>query len=194
MTTWTPTKPQVEFVRILLAERVAESERDNWWFHIRREVTSLARFQDVISALKRRPKLPEFLSPSEIGLYRNPETGVLYRLTKTEDGHLLVSEYSKVALTKGLRLTTKGEVVRVEKGKWRRGTLEESKRALRVIRASWKMTEEEMREYQYGICLFCYRNLEDARSVYHMYGPKCAQKHGLPWNELPEGIKFVEEK
>jgi hypothetical protein len=33
-----------------------------------------------------------------------------------------------------------------------------------------------------GSCCFCSRQLTDARSVHHGYGPICAENYGLPWD------------
>lgn len=37
---------------------------------------------------------------------------------------------------------------------------------------------------QTGSCCFCGRELTDARSVTHSYGPICAEHWGLPWDDL----------
>ena len=34
---------------------------------------------------------------------------------------------------------------------------------------------------EYGRCCFCNRELDNEGSIFHGYGPICAQKWGLPW-------------
>lgn len=38
---------------------------------------------------------------------------------------------------------------------------------------------------QTGCCVFCARELLNASSIYHGYGPVCAENYGLPWGEVP---------
>lgn len=47
---------------------------------------------------------------------------------------------------------------------------------------------------KYGACCFCGRTLDNASSVYHGYGPICADNFGLPWGDLPqaEPIELVD--
>jgi hypothetical protein len=179
-TVWKPTEAQVKFVRDLLEQHVSEADRPNWLQHIRREITSNDRLSALIGTLKSLPYLPEYAPPTEEGLYRNPQTGELYRITRLNGWTLIVSKYSKVA-TSALRLTEAGEVVKVEKGTWKKLNQWAPRQMLTKMRANWKMTKEDMIRYQYGICLFCYRGLKDARSVKHNYGPECAKREGLPW-------------
>ena len=36
-----------------------------------------------------------------------------------------------------------------------------------------------------GHCIFCSRELTDAKSIFHGYGPVCAENFGLPWGDKP---------
>lgn len=204
---WTPSPKQVEFVKSLFARKVAENapNREQAWTNIKlcssnESLTTVINhlkslpdvnrpvYQQVPAVPVERPKLA-----SEDGLYRNPEDGTLYRLSTAEKrnswGHpqTYVSVFSVKATQR--RLTVRGERV---KGKWNRLTAHESRLMLTYTRwgpgqvkvlADWYMSDQDKMEFQYGICLFCYRGLEDERSVRHNYGPVCAKRFGLPWND-----------
>lgn len=44
---------------------------------------------------------------------------------------------------------------------------------------------------QTGCCVFCAKELMNASSIYHGYGPICADKYGLPWGAVPpDGSKL----
>ena len=45
---------------------------------------------------------------------------------------------------------------------------------------------------QTGCCVFCAKELLNASSIYHGYGPICAENYGLPWGDVPpDGSKLV---
>lgn len=124
--------------------------------------------------------------PTEDGLYRNPETGELWRLARNRDGELIVSKYSQVGHAR--RLTTDHEIVK--KGTWKRYTAFNSRLALSgysrepEVKASWLIDAKELaQEYSYGFCPLHYGPLTDAVSVVLGYGKTCASRHGLPWSE-----------
>lgn len=174
-----PSDAQKELFDSLLTEKIKEGDHRNWRYHA---VQSWDNFNRALRALKYElPYLPEYARPTEEGLYRDPETGKLYRLKK-QNWDLIVSVYEHTDRDV-LRMTEAGEVVK--KGKWKRMTAFHSRQFLKQMRASWLMSEEDKIKYRYGICLFCQRMLEDARSVYHNYGPVCAERYGLPWGDLP---------
>lgn len=39
---------------------------------------------------------------------------------------------------------------------------------------------------KFGYCCFCNRDLMNASSIFHGYGPICAEKFGLPWGDTGE--------
>ena len=43
------------------------------------------------------------------------------------------------------------------------------------------ITESAIRGKEYGRCCFCNRELDNEGSIFHGYGPICAEKWGLPW-------------
>lgn len=169
---------QKEKLDKLLAEKVPAAEHQSWRHHIQQSWDNVDR---AFAKLRRMDSLPEFARPTEEGLYRNPETGELYRLKK-QSWDLIVSKYEHTDRDV-LRMTESGEVVK--KGKWKRMNAFQSRMFLPKMRASWLMSDEDKIKYRYAICLFCTRGLEDARSVYHNYGPVCAERNGLPWGDLP---------
>jgi hypothetical protein len=150
-------------------------------------IDSRSLFETVLTELKALPVLTGVLPPAatEEGLYRDPETGKLYRLSipKGRSWDAIISEYSEVSRAR--RLLTTGETVK--KGTWRRGNAFQSRQLLRpradrwYLKAEWLMSDSEKQDYITGMCNFCYRSLVDARSVTHNYGQECAKKHDLPW-------------
>jgi hypothetical protein len=201
------TRNQAKLIMDMVNERFAPDDEANResFRAMYRQVRSQAAFQELLDELhafqplakvdvaaqgkaqqeaERAARAAE--RPTEEGLYRNPDTGDLYRLRRT--GHdLIVSKYSHTGSAR--RLTADGEVVK--KGTWQKFNAFQSRQMLSgwtrpvTVKKSWLMSREQMIEYRYGICLFCMRGLEDAASVHHGYGPKCAKDHGLPWS-LPK--------
>lgn len=43
------------------------------------------------------------------------------------------------------------------------------------------ITESALHGKEYGRCCFCNRELDNEGSIFHGYGPICAEKWGLPW-------------
>lgn len=43
------------------------------------------------------------------------------------------------------------------------------------------ISESAIRGKEYGRCCFCNRELDNEGSIFHGYGPICAEKWGLPW-------------
>jgi hypothetical protein len=46
---------------------------------------------------------------------------------------------------------------------------------------------------QTGHCCFCSRELSDARSLFHSYGPVCADHWGLPWDVQGEELEQAKQ-
>lgn len=161
----------------LLTEKVEASQHQNWRYHIAKSDENYWRAKN---ALRRMGYLPEHARPLKDGLYLNPTTNVLYRVVrKGFDWQVSIySEKPRLRLVKGTH-----EVVK--KGSWKRLNTFDSRRIYDTLRDSWYMTDEMKVQYQTGICNFCLRGLVDARSVWHNYGPVCADKFGLPWGDLP---------
>ena len=44
------------------------------------------------------------------------------------------------------------------------------------------ITEGALHGKEYGRCCFCNRELDNEGSIFHGYGPICAEKWGLPWS------------
>lgn len=159
-------------------------------------ISNRAQFEAAIGELRPMPvltaKVPETASAE--GLYLDPATLKLYRLKAGQYGELFVSVYSQTAARR-IDAATGQEV---KKGTWKRLPAltsrimllstdrvrrdGEPKNRTRIL-AEWLMTDQEKIEYLTGICNFCFRGLEDARSVRHNYGPVCAQRMNLPWGD-----------
>ena len=43
------------------------------------------------------------------------------------------------------------------------------------------ISESSLHGKEYGRCCFCNRELDNEGSIFHGYGPICAEKWGLPW-------------
>jgi hypothetical protein len=123
----------------------------------------------------------------EPGYYRNPADGTLYRIVEHTDTPkwgkpkkvLKVAVYSKTGGPR--RLDVSGNLV---KGRWLDMRKAEGIRLrCEVIQADWKIDEAGLLEFAYGFCPLHGGGLTDGVSVALGYGPTCAKKHGLPWNE-----------
>lgn len=44
------------------------------------------------------------------------------------------------------------------------------------------ISESSLHGKEYGRCCFCNRELDNEGSIFHGYGPICAEKWGLPWS------------
>ena len=44
------------------------------------------------------------------------------------------------------------------------------------------ISESALQGKEYGRCCFCNRELDNEGSIFHGYGPICAEKWGLPWS------------
>lgn len=201
---WTPSPAQIELMRTVFAERVGNDvpNRQQWWDNIK-GVSTLGAFQSVLADLKGRPKVgavPFRCSAPhrtqlvghqgghtvatqqvahEVGLYRNPATGELYRITKPS-WELIVAKYTQTGGPR--RLLSDGETV--VKGSFKRLNSWDSRRALKTIDKAWKIDPKDLaRDYAYGFCPLHFGPLTDAVSVTLGYGPDCAKREGLPWGE-----------
>lgn len=184
--TWM-TEKQAKYIFDLINTRVGiKAPTFPQWRARYNTIDSRPGFETVLTELKALPVLVGVLPPAakDEGLYRDPNTGKLYRLANTKTGRL-ISEYSEVSRAR--RLLTTGETVR--KGTWKRWAQMKSRWSLYpkltswYLLAEWFMTDDDKIEYVTGICNFCYRGLIDDRSVKANYGPDCAQQHGLPWGD-----------
>ena len=45
------------------------------------------------------------------------------------------------------------------------------------------ISESALQGREYGRCCFCNRELDNEGSIFHGYGPICAEKWGLPWSD-----------
>lgn len=46
------------------------------------------------------------------------------------------------------------------------------------------ISESSLHGKEYGRCCFCNRELDNEGSIFHGYGPICADKWGLPWSPV----------
>lgn len=177
----TLTDRQKQEIDTWLTEKVPAAEHANWRHHLVQSWDNLVRGKN---ALRQMPHLPEHARPTKDGLYMDPTSHKLYKVVK-KGWDWQISIYSE---TPALRMEQTTQRV-VKKGTWQRLNAWDSRRKYDTLRDVWFMTDEMKVAYQTGICNFCLRPLIDARSVYHNYGPVCADKYGLPWGDLPQGVE-----
>ncbi len=145
--TWKPSEAQINLLRTVFAERVADSEpnREQFWRNITSNVSNRQSFQTALDALKARPrvkcpapactqasnhegphtvvarpKAPEKRTDiaTEPGLYRDPSDGTLYKLGKASSPWATPSLSVYSLKATVRRLTPEGQMVR--KGTWKR--------------------------------------------------------------------------
>lgn len=173
-----PSDAQKKLFDSLLDQKLPLSEHQNWRNHAKKDWDS---FNRALAKLRSLRPLPEKAPASQEGLYRNPETGELYRLSR-KSWHTIISKYS---LTGGPRRLA-ADLSKIEKGKWVKYTAFQSRIALSKgeVLQSWLIDAKDLAvEYAYGFCPLHFGPLTDAVSVILGYGPDCARNHGLPWGE-----------
>lgn len=129
------------------------------------QVSNQRQFQFLLESLQALPKLSEQVNPpTRAGLYQNPITGILYRVTSTH-ACLFASQLVEIG---GERLTEHGTFVKYD---WKPVDI-------KTIDASWKTTDEQKAAFgiRYGHCATCHRALKDATSVTRGIGPECWKK------------------
>lgn len=184
------TRSQARYIFDLINTRVGDADTDRLeaWKATYFAISSRAEFEHALTTLRDMPRIAAKISElaSEEGLYLDPQTLRMYRLSRDSQGQLIVSNYSQTAARR-IDAATGQEV---KKGKWTRlgawasrGYLEYGVANHTKILAEWFMTDDDKQEYVTGICNFCYRGLKDARSVRANCGPDCAELHGRPWGD-----------
>lgn len=115
------------------------------------------------------------------GMYRNPETGEIFKLQfnrASGDGRRL---YAKILVmwVKGQQITAPGaDTART----WNRDRdsveFQYAPGAVQTLRPEWRMTMAQAREFGalYGTCVRCSRTLTAEDSIERMMGPVCARK------------------
>jgi hypothetical protein len=117
---------------------------------------------------------------TEDGMYRNPQTGEIFKV-----------QWNR-ASGDGRRLYAKQLVLSIDGGEWSRIPLEPvapapvkvdarfeyAAGALQRLRPEWKMTRDEAKAFGalYGTCCVCGRTLTDEQSIADGIGPVCGSK------------------
>lgn len=108
---------------------------------------------------------------AEEGFYKVGETYFKVQKAKFGSGRLYAKQL--------LELPRRGEDGTLEsKGYW-----DMARGVVYKLRPEDKLTGEQAAEFGqlYGICMYCWSELTDERSIEVGYGPICANKRGLPW-------------
>jgi hypothetical protein len=123
---------------------------------------------------------------TEDGMYRNPQTGEIFKVQFNKaqgDGRRLYAK--RLVMTVGDRedvgtARTVTEIPLAEGNDWFvwDTQFKYAEGAMRFIDASWKMTIDEAKAFGalYGTCCVCGRTLTDEKSIAAGIGPVCAEK------------------
>lgn len=123
--------------------------------------------------------MPEVCSMSkpvtEDGIYRNPQTGQIFKVYHTVHGRNVQVAKELVVMEESDRYTkrVRGKDVTVKAEFVYRGMA-----PLRTLTASMQMTLEEAKQYGaiYGVCIRCAATLTREESIERAMGPVCAGK------------------
>ena len=55
------------------------------------------------------------------------------------------------------------------------------------------ISESALQGKEYGRCCFCNRELDNEGSIFHGYGPVCADKWGLPWLSVMKASDWLDD-
>lgn len=127
-----------------------------------------------------KPATPRTITPApaakadlECGMYRNPQTGEIFKvqIAVHGSGH----PYAK-------RLVIEGEGTNADV------YFEYASGVIRKLKAEWKMTTEEAKAFGalYGTCISCARTLTLEDSIHNGYGKKCASNNGWDYEKAPK--------
>ena len=120
-----------------------------------REIDALKVKADAARATA-RAKVAEDLA---VGMYRDPESGIIFRVVKSRETGRLYAKRLTVLNANSARFSYDGGAVYRIKPEWRM-SLDEAK--------AWGL--------QYGICCVCAADLTDPKSVAAGIGPVCAKR------------------
>lgn len=120
-----------------------------------REIDGLKIKADAARAAA-RAKVSEDLA---LGMYRDPESGVIYRVVKSRESGRL---YAKVLTVLNANSAS----------------FSYSSGGIYKIKPAWRMSLDEAKAWglQYGICCVCAADLSDPKSVAAGIGPVCAKR------------------
>lgn len=132
----------------------------------RREVSKLI---DDLKGLRDKPQPG---AVTEDGMYRNPETGWIFKVQRAVHGS--GNLYAKLLVVDQAWERAEDGTVLVE-GK---AHFVYAPGAIKELRAEWRMTLEQRKGFgaMYGVCSDCGRTLTDEKSIAANIGPICARK------------------
>lgn len=107
---------------------------------------------------------------AEEGFYKVGETFFKVQKAKLGSGRLYAKQL--------IELPRRVDGVLESKGYW-----DMARGVVYKLKPEDKLSGEQAAEFGqlYGICMFCWSELTDERSIEVGYGPICASKRGLPW-------------
>lgn len=107
------------------------------------------------------------------GIYRNPQTGDIFKIYRTVHGANQTVAKRLVLLDEPYTKTSRGKEVEV-----RAEFIYEGKKGLRGLTSEMRMTLEEAKKYGalYGVCVRCCLTLTREESIERSMGPVCAKK------------------
>jgi len=136
------------------------------------EPRKVAEVIDKLRFLPNAPKAPAPDAVTQDGMYRNPETGDIFKVQKAVHGS--GNLYAKLLVVDQAReLDAEGNVL--VKGE---AHFEYAPGAIKSIKAEWRMSLEEGKKYGalYGVCVRCSKTLTLEVSIERAMGRTCAGK------------------
>lgn len=133
------------------------------------------KVSEVIDKLKFMRDVPKAPAPSvvtEDGMYRNPETGEIFKVQRAVHGS--GNLYAKLLIVdRAWERDADGTVL--VKGE---AHFEYASGAIRNLKAEWRMSKEDGLKYGalYGVCTRCAKTLTHEKSIERAMGRTCASK------------------
>jgi hypothetical protein len=123
------------------------------------EIDRVKPLADAARRTQRAAAAAKVTEDLAIGMYRNPETAVIYRVVKSRESGRLYAKRLTVLNANSASFSYDGGAIYRIKPEWRL-SLDDAK--------AWGL--------HYGICCVCAANLSDPKSVAEGIGPVCAKR------------------
>lgn len=167
-----PSPAQVKFAVDLLGRKFGLSEAEATAKVEPLERKAVSEMIDYLKSLPNRPAAPAAGAVTEDGMYRNPETGEIFKVQRAVHGS--GNLYAKILVVdQAWERDADGKVV-VEG----EAHFEYAPGAIKTLRADWKMTRDEAIKYGalYGVCVRCGKTLTLEQSIERAMGKTCFGK------------------
>lgn len=158
---YSPSEKQISYIDSLMRDKEGAEDYLEDYKNIETSVDA-SKLIGVLRALPFKPRTTMYITQD--GMYKNPETGDIYKVQRNKaqgDGSRL---YGKI-----LRLNQEGDTYSVK--------FEYITGLLASIKPEWKMTLAEAEQFGqlYDVCVRCGRALTREESIQRAMGPICAE-------------------